>query len=417
MTLSFIAETEGFAMRQHPPALCVTPFKDGRDRSSGSPLEGGAAKQRGVYASACAHNPHPPALRAFPPRRADFLSATFVPPIFKGGLGTAMCLVLLWCATLSAQETGAPALPPPAKDLKVVRFEENPIIRPDMLPGRDGENINGPSLIRVPEWLPNPLGRYYLYFADHHGDYIRLAYADRLQGPWKIYKPGTLRLAQVPDGKKHIASPDVVADGERKELRMYFHSPSKTAKAQTTYLARSKDGLHFTAGSEKLAPFYLRIFQHDGYWYGMTKRGWLCRSKDGLSAFEPGPNPFSGVAVRDGDENSTGIRHVALDLTGDRLTVYYSKIGDMPECILRSTITLTPDWKEWKAGAPELALKPEKDYEGTDIALAPSKGGNAKGRENALRDPAIFKEDGRTYLLYSVAGESGIGVAEITAVK
>jgi hypothetical protein len=31
-----------------------------------------------------------------------------------------------------------------------------------------------------------------------------------------------------------------------------------------------------------------------------------------------------------------------------------------------------------------------------------------------LRDPAIFTEDGRTYLLYSVAGESGIAIAELT---
>jgi beta-xylosidase len=37
-----------------------------------------------------------------------------------------------------------------------------------------------------------------------------------------------------------------------------------------------------------------------------------------------------------------------------------------------------------------------------------------KGRENALRDPAIFEDtDGRVYLLYSVAGESGIGIAEL----
>jgi hypothetical protein len=32
---------------------------------------------------------------------------------------------------------------------------------------------------------------------------------------------------------------------------------------------------------------------------------------------------------------------------------------------------------------------------------------------NQLRDPAIFEEDGRVYLLYSVAGEAGIGIAEI----
>jgi hypothetical protein len=39
-----------------------------------------------------------------------------------------------------------------------------------------------------------------------------------------------------------------------------------------------------------------------------------------------------------------------------------------------------------------------------------------KDRENALRDPAIFEDaDGRVYLLYSVAGESGIGIAELTS--
>jgi len=53
--------------------------------------------------------------------------------------------------------------------------------------GRMGANVNGPSLIRAPAWLPNPLGRYYLYFAHHQGAYIRLAYADRLEGPWRTY--------------------------------------------------------------------------------------------------------------------------------------------------------------------------------------------------------------------------------------
>jgi len=324
-----------------------------------------------------------------------------------------MCLVLLWCATLAAQKTDAPALPPPAKDLKVVRFEENPVIRPDMLPGRDGENINGPTLIRVPEWLPRPLGKYYLYFADHHGTYIRLAYADQLHGPWKVYEPGTLQLKQVPDGKAHVASPDVTVDDARKELRMYFHSPSKSIGKQTTYLALSKDGLHFTVNPERLGPFYFRVFQYGGYWYAMSKRGWLHRSKDGIAPFEPGPNPFPNAGKPDGEENSAGMRHVALDLSGDRLTVYYSSIGDAPESILRSTVALGPDWKDWKAGVPELVLQSEFGCEGADIPVAPSKGGSAKGREHALRDPAIFKEDGHTYLLYSVAGENGIAVAEL----
>jgi hypothetical protein len=32
---------------------------------------------------------------------------------------------------------------------------------------------------------------------------------------------------------------------------------------------------------------------------------------------------------------------------------------------------------------------------------------------NQLRDPAIFEEDGRVFLLYAAAGERGIGLAEV----
>src|SRR5207253_325786 len=57
-------------------------------------------------------------------------------------------------------------------EMHVTRFTTNPIIRPG-LDDRMGDNINGPSLIRVPDWIEKPLGRYYLYFAHHDGDYIR----------------------------------------------------------------------------------------------------------------------------------------------------------------------------------------------------------------------------------------------------
>jgi hypothetical protein len=30
-----------------------------------------------------------------------------------------------------------------------------------------------------------------------------------------------------------------------------------------------------------------------------------------------------------------------------------------------------------------------------------------------MRNPVIFEEDGRVYLLYAVAGESGIAIAEV----
>ena len=58
-------------------------------------------------------------------------------------------------------------------------------------------------------------------------------------------------------------------------------------------------------------------------------------------------------------------------------------------------------------------LRPEHPSEGTDAPLEPSVRSTAYGHVNQLRDPAIFEEDGRVFLLYAVAGESGIAIAEV----
>ena len=94
------------------------------------------------------------------------------------------------------------------------------IVTPDMLPGGDRININGPSLIGMPDWAPGRLGAYYLYFADHGGSYIRLAYADSIEGPWRIHPGGVLSLAQCPFIKGHIASPDVHVDQRNRRFVM-----------------------------------------------------------------------------------------------------------------------------------------------------------------------------------------------------
>ena len=138
--------------------------------------------------------------------------------------------------------------------------------------------------------MRSPLGRYYLYFAHHHGDHIRLAYADSLRGPWTLHVPGTLQLADTPF-HDHIASPDVhVRDGE---ILMYFHGRSQKGEAQTTCLASSADGLRFSTVSGPLGPFYFRVFVHRGWHYAIAKNGnidgVLLRSPNGRDAFESGP--------------------------------------------------------------------------------------------------------------------------------
>lgn len=267
-----------------------------------------------------------------------------------------------------------------------------------------GENIGGPSLIAVPEWVENPLGKYYLYFAHHDGTYMRMAYSDELTGPWQVYSPGVLSLAQS-EFAGHIASPDVHVDHEARQIRLYFHGSdfrTDAYAAQHTKLALSGDGLSFTTNSDDLGPAYLRLFLWQGFYYGLAMPGVFFRSVAGLSSFEQGitlPTP--------------AMRHNALVVKGNTLSIYYSSIGDWPEHILCSRIELTEDWTDWSISETVSVLKPEQDFEGFDCPFIASSRGMAETRLHQLRDPGIFCEGNREYLLYSVAGESGIGLAEM----
>jgi hypothetical protein len=303
----------------------------------------------------------------------------------------------------------ASSFPQSEPRFKVVRFAENPIIHPGLkgLEGALGANINGPSLIRVPSWIEKPLGKYYLYFAHHGGAYIRLAYADKLEGPWTVHAPGVLHVKDAP-GRGHIASPDVHVDDAAKDIRMYFHQPpskESTAKEQQTYLALSKDGLAFTARKEELGHAYLRAFSYKGavYAFGMsgTADGVFMRSPDGLAPFEDGPHCLPKV------------RHSAMWVKGDTLFLLYTIVGEAPERIQLSTVDLTKDWKQWAPSPPQILLEPEKDYEGVKEPLVPSRNGAIAGPVRQLRDPAIFHENGKRYLLYAVAGEHGIAIGEL----
>jgi hypothetical protein len=157
------------------------------------------------------------------------------------------------------------------------------------------------------------------------------------------------------------------------------------------------------------------VFNWQNAWYAMAKGGVLYRSRDGLTGFEEGTNPFlAACSPSDNESRNSRVRHVALHLVKDTLWVYYTNIGDSPERILRSKIQLTDNWKNWKTSAPEEVLRPALEYEGVKLPLKPSRSGSAKGPENALRDPGIFVDDnGRVYLLYSISGESGIAMAEL----
>jgi hypothetical protein len=199
----------------------------------------------------------------------------------------------------------------------------------------------------------------------------------------------------------HIASPDVHVDADNQSIVMYFHGLEGLGN-QVSRVATSADGIHFVARPEILSRSYLRAFNHGGQTYALVMPGQVFRFTEGLPPLELGPLLFN-----------RNMRHAALLLRGDLLHVFWSQVGDIPERILLSTIDLSGDWQEWHDTEAVDVLSPERDWEGADAPLAASVRSVAYGHVNQLRDPAIFSEGDQTYLLYSVAGESGIGIAEI----
>lgn len=347
-------------------------------------------------------------------------------------------LTAIVTAALSAVAGATTLAPATASTLRdqviVTRIGNGPIITPDLDPSI-GKNIQGPSLIRVPKWVKNRLGDYYLYFADHKGRYIRLAYADRLTGPWKIHVPGSLQLENsrfptqpvtvTPEQldefstrmtklgityshdtvlemtTPHVASPDVRVDNVNRRFVMTYHG-LETAGVQFSRVATSTDGIHFDGLPDNIGPSYIRTFRHQGWYYAMAMPGVLLRSRDGLTGWERGPMIFAITQ-----------RHVALLKRGNTLYVFWSQVGEAPESILVSAIDIAGDWQAWKPSPAKVVLRPEYDWEGANAPIEPSVRSTAYGHVNQLRDPAIFEENGRIYMVYAVAGESGLALAEV----
>ena len=199
------------------------------------------------------------------------------------------------------------------------RVESDPILGDKLLAsfGAFGRNKNGPSVIRVPAWLPDsekthPDAVYYMYYADHGGRDIRLAWSASITGEWHLFNRGNepdrawgvdgdYSGAQTPGNgvldlnavgtddvvpvrehfglRSHIASPDVHVDDVNRRIVMYFHGPvgpkGSGLPGTATFVATSKYGLNFNMpheGGEKghgvrnvlIAGQYLKTFEVEG---------------------------------------------------------------------------------------------------------------------------------------------------------
>jgi hypothetical protein len=295
-----------------------------------------------------------------------------------------------------------------AVDVSLDRFGTNPLVTPDS-GDRLGTNVNGPSVVRVPEWVEDPLGRFYMYFASHHGDHVRVASADDPRGPWTVHDPGALDIdATRFDG--HVASPDVHVDVDDRRVRLYFHGccgPFDHADGpfeQVTDVATSPDGLDFTVRGRTLGNSYFRVWAYEGVHYAVANDGHLYRASDPLDPFERLHELFPRN------------RHAAVQRLDERtLRVFLTRRGDRPERLMTAAIDLSEPVAEWRPDPhpPETVLWPERDYEGGSLPVVASERGAVDRPVRALRDPAVLETDDGTFLYYAVAGERGIGGAEI----
>ncbi len=305
------------------------------------------------------------------------------------------------------------------------------MISGDMLPGEDGLNINGPAVIRAPAWLKDAPGKYLMYFAHHTGEYIRLAYAEKLTGPWKVYEGGIFHIRDGAENglswnPSHIASPEIFVDEAKREIRMYFHTPVTPApkfddpdydkkvlrEKQETFLAVSTDGIHFRTNGMALGDHYMRVIpsENGGMW-GFSRLGQLNFSHNGLWRFQKlSPGPIEKAPV-----TFAQMRHPSLLPVEGGVLMFYSKIADTPESILVTRISMKgEDWTEWKAEPPKLVLTVEEPWEGADLPRTPGKFGSSAREERGLRDPYVIVDEGKMYLFYTVKGEKGIALAELS---
>ena len=340
----------------------------------------------------------------------------------------------------------------------------------------EGDNINGASVIRLPDWLPSnqrahPAAKYYLYFAHHAGDYIRMAWAAELEGPWTLYHTG----AGVPVGSRgvldlgsddriepgngivlryHVASPDVLIDEANQQFLLFFHAPTNLsgpvpsptylgAQAQRSFVATSSDGLNFNMPADggqtghgvhpvSLGLFYFRVFEVNGRLHAFTNRGVLYRAPLGQAPFhppagfdygtdywklEPAPEmlyAFHTDATSDVEEP----RHVDYIHLPDGIRVFYTQVYGTPERMLAADISFngSDDWADWTIdqAEPYEVLAPELAWEGAfNTDLGPSQNGSASNGEHALRDPAVLEDEGKLFVFYSGGGEDAIGLAEL----
>ena len=148
------------------------------------------------------------------------------------------------------------------------------------------------GLIKMEGLIPNPLGKYYLYYSPHKHVGIGLVYSDSIEGPWKEYEGNPLiEATAIPDVRWFESTGKFHLWGHRKNsqtemwtspdgLNFDYHSVSVAAKNIGT-----KNATYTRAYEYPLKRHGSRfIMLYSGYFVDQKIRCiWLAHSQDGES--------------------------------------------------------------------------------------------------------------------------------------
>ncbi|MDF7809162.1 hypothetical protein P4E94_17075 [Pontiellaceae bacterium B12219] len=377
-------------------------------------------------------------------------------------------LLILMCAVGTAETQAYEQLSSEGRFIVSSMNNGQAIITEAMFQGlgateKEGENINGPSVIRIPDWIApehraDPSAIYYLYFAHHDGEYIRMAWAADIAGPWSLYDVGTgvslgdrgvLDLGGttmdvgngivIPDN--HLASPNAHVDDVNQRIILYFHNgPGLTVDgeeltgAQKTFVATSDYGLEFAGNVEPvfLGNSYFAVFHYDGNIYALDNGASIYKARDASNPWTPpsgwdfnadlwlnGGNAYEEDLADDGyDSGDLRVRHTGVWVDGDTLYTFYSRRGVTPPERLMLSVTdlsASSNYEDWDPSyPPEEIYRAQPGWEGGQFEILDSETSAAPENVNQLRDPYPFVDaDGSMYLFYAGCGEDALGVVHL----
>jgi len=284
---------------------------------------------------------------------------------------------------LRARAAAASGLRPERpRAVSAVRLTQNPLITVHSSPSL-GDNVNGPSIIRVPSWISAPARPLLHLLRPPQGPVHSPCLCRRESlGPWTIYEPGVVPVGDTAFFRPQAGSawrrcrsvlhargvtgdlrgPDAqtagavdarmvdrgAAAGRRTLPARRAWGAGRAATASSHSRAKSSDGLHFqVTRADHQGQLSPRVFRSTAISTAWPASASLLRSKDPLGRVRRRSESVRGRPVRRSRPPRRGRPAAAA-----RCMSFSRASATRPRRVMLSTINLTGDWTTWKASAP-----------------------------------------------------------------